>query len=409
MRFIFKNSIKIFLILLVLGVVSAKITPEWLVDCNYYGGVLSATPDLSCIVVGSNEGISDCWGIYFYNRNGTLMWYYNFSNFGHIDDLKISSDGKYIITAVKSTYKFGIRREYICVFNNKGDLLKKYRIDVGNAKLSVSSNGKYILVGVGRHACLLDRDKGVLWNYEAEDTVSSVDTAKNGRYFVVGSRDGNIYFFNRSGLLWKYQTDGCIESVSINSNMGFICAGGDDWELYLLNYSGNLIKKKHLKYIPLYVKLTNSGNVIVECGEILLCLNKNLTPLWNYKIDAYEGMDIAITPDGKYIAFYDDDTSCPYISEKVGLYMINGSNGRVLWEYPSKYFSGEVEISSDGRYVVALSYKKLYLFDNQKCIENFSPEMQNNGKEKIVIEYGGIVIAVLLTILIIVVYSMSRT
>ncbi len=383
------------------GYVFGEISPEWTYDLpNSYSldDILSITQDGKYIAVGSNA--MGMGRIYYFNKNGELLWVNNLSKSNplsprrsddwsdgeyidvvSIDDLKISSDGKYVIASIENISEFGIRTTYVYVFNNNGKILKKYKIKNGNAILSISPDDKYIFVGDDMHAYLIDIDKGILLDYETDGYINSIDMASDDSYAVAGCEDGKIYVFNISNhsLMWKYQTNGNVKSVSINSNKKLVGAGGLDGYIYILNYSGKPTNKRNLNSSIYYLKLTdcNDYNIIAYNGLKIYYLDKNLATLWTYYPNSSTFIEIKdATPDGKYMVVYDDNYYLSFENYCEGCLEVLNDNGTIAWAYPLPEYSPNAKISYDGKYVVGIIDGKLYLFDNQKCIENYEPHKQ---------------------------------
>lgn len=379
------------------GYAFGEISPEWTYELSdsYWDNILSITPNGDYTAVGSNA--EHMGRIYYFNKNGDLLWVDNLSNSNplsphssddwsdgeyadvvSIEDLKISSDGKYVIASIENISEFGIRTTYVYVFDNNGKILKKYKIKNGNAILSISPDGKYIFVGDGIHTYLIDSDRGILMDYETDGYINSVDIAPDGSYAVAGCEDGKVYGFNISNrsLMWKYQTNGNVEMVSINPYEKLIGAGGHDGCIYIINYSGKLINNRNLNSSIYYLKLTDGYNYTIIAYNSLKVyyLDKNLATLWTYCPNSSTFIEIKdATPDGKYVALYTDYIGYLTPEDCDGYLEILNSSGVLAWHYPSFDYISDAKISSDGKYVVAIIDGKLCFFDNQKCIKDYEP------------------------------------
>ena len=357
-----------------IGAVFAEINPEWTYNLNTYdASSLVITPDGKDIVVSSYNNI------YYFTKNRTLLWKYSLSDmnsrsFYRIKDISISNDGKYVVALVEYTSEYMIKKNNIMIFNKRGELVNSYQIKNEYMETAISSDGKYIVAVGGMTICMIDKNKGIIWDYETNGTINSMDMSSNGKYIVVGCDDGNVYMFNMSGLYKIYQTNGSVNGVSINPYVKLIGAGGNDKCIYLFTLDGRLLHKTNNSEEIYYLKITNNGNIIAYGWDTIYYFDKNLNTLWNYKINGDYIYQIKITPDGNYILFYNDYPRYYQLIRGVneGLFVLN-NNGKVTWHYPTDYVDS-ADITADGKYVVALIQDKLYLFNNKKCMNNYNPK-----------------------------------
>jgi len=93
---------------------------------------ISISPDGS-VAVGTNGGY-----VYFFNKNGNLLWKYKTEG-TPISSILFSLDGSHVSA--------GSLGGYVYFFNKNGELLWKYRIGRFIKSISTSSNGSYVAVG----------------------------------------------------------------------------------------------------------------------------------------------------------------------------------------------------------------------------------------------------------------------
>ena len=412
----FSRFMVLLVMLSILGVVFAEIIPEWSIKFgeNVFDYHISTTSNGSYIVVGGNSYLDNNQEklnilVYLIDNKGKILWNKTIATsatdgFG-MEDVKISKNGNYIVAVVDCSNGRGIYKQYVFILDKNGTILKKYNIKNEMPYLFISEDGKYVFVGVKDKVYLIDRDNEISWIYETSGDITSMDMAKNN-ICVVGDEDGYVYLYNTSGLIWSYQTNESIEHVSIHPNGEVIGVCGYNNTIYLLNPNGRLIKQSHIHTGDdwiVFFKITNKSNILIGCSiGCLYCLDKNLQPLWKIKIsELYD--KICITPDGKYTALVNNFGDFPFEFRNEGLYVLN-EHGNILWRY-SKGYVYDIEIADDGKYVVAVINDDLYLFNNQKCIKNYTPETLDYSEDiKFIIHITAIILAVLILSLILVLY-----
>ena len=243
----------------------------------------------------------------------------------------------------------------------KYKLLWRYPTDYWVRSVSITADGHHIVVGSGEdnNVYLLksEGDRGeLLWGYGTGDAfVESVAITPDGNYIAAGtqgSKGHDIYLLNREGrLLWEYNTGhgrAIVSSVAITSDGNYIAAR-DRNDVYLFNKEGEVLWKYEIKKaesVPYFaeVSITSDGKRIAAGGEDgnVYLLNREGVLLQTYETGSVSRIkDVAITPEGNYIAAGDDTAA----------YLFN-KEGEILW----KYMAGEVTsvaITSDGNYIAA--------------------------------------------------------
>ncbi|MFX1568771.1 MAG: WD40 repeat domain-containing protein [Promethearchaeota archaeon] len=283
--------------------ISKNKTPLWNYSIlnSFYSVDISS--DGRNIVVG---GDPDDKTVYLFNSShSTPQWTYNTGDW--VYDVRISDDGSYLAVASGSRRVFFFNtseaspisiyyttgRALRVAISSNGDYLSAtdnalkiyfyntsksspewtYTIsgDMGS-KLSISSDGNYI-VGGCRNVLLFNKTSSIpLWNKELSDDMGSIKISKDGDYIVVGGdyNDYNVYFLNRSNPNpeWTYTTRDSIVSVDISDNGDYIIAHGLDQFVYLFSKNSS-------------------------------------TPIWKYKLDSWfsssRDYSLGISSDGKYI------------------------------------------------------------------------------------------------------------
>ena len=261
----------------------------------------------------------------------------------------------------------------------KYKLLWKYPIDYRFLSVSITADGRYIVVGGDDNNVYLLKNEGdrgkFLWGYGTDGSrVESVAIAPDGNYIAAGTMDKeghDVYLLNLEGrLLWEYNTGhrfALIGSVAISSDGNYIAArdnhGFDnDFRLsnknvvYLFNKEGEVLWKYEIcrsSDISLFgsVSITHDGNYIAAGGTDgnVYLLNREGTLMWTYRTDTGGCGCVAITPEGNYIAAGGEMT----------VYLLN-KEGEVLWKYRTDRTGvvtsdPGVAITPDGNYIAALT------------------------------------------------------
>ena len=337
-------------------------------------GSISISSDGNYVVAGSNKAV------YLFDRSGNRLWKHTVGD--EIYSVDMSSDSNFIAAAV-------LDGSVYC-FNKSGKLLWKQNEwfneeDMYLREVRISDDGQFIVVGTFSGVYFLDSADGFIrWHHRLEYNVWAVDLSRDGEivaaisegeailvdkqsnliwkkkmiaahdiavsssgnYFAIpsSSRPGVLYFFDNTGnLLWKYEqsTEDTFNSVAISENEEYVAAGAVPY-LYLFKTDGTLIFKADLK------------------GEV---------------------GDVSISADGEYI-----------VARSYGKTYVFNKKGDLLWEHPFGRYANDtfdyIDISSDGRYVVAISsdratYKDyLSFFDNQLIIKEIEKEKLKNQAEE---------------------------
>jgi hypothetical protein len=296
-----------------------------------------------------------------------LLWSYQTGSL--VSDSSISSDGSYIAAISESDVYF---------FNREGKLLWSYAIGGSQTKgvirVSVSSDGAYIAAVVNDgNIYFFNREGGLLWkNYTSGKSVDGVSVSSDGAY-IAAVYDGDIYFFNREGkYLWSYNPfypgTSYISDVSVSSDGTYIAAGSYD-KVYFLNREGKLLwdytagnytAGKHVDYVSvspdgLHIAIGIAAN---SRDDYVYLLNREGKFLWSYNIP--KESVILVSYDGAYIVAGSYDT----------VYLLN-KDGKFLWSVPSPWrlpipVVGGFSVSSNGTYIAFGSEESVYFFGDTK-------------------------------------------
>jgi FOG: WD40 repeat len=326
-------------------------------------------------------------------RKYKLLWKYPTDYL--VRSVSITADGRYIVVGSGEDNNVYLLKSE----GDKGELLWGY--GTGDAiveSVTITPDGNYIAAGTqgraGHDVYLLNREGRLLWEYNTghgHAIVSSVAITSDGNY--IAARDNynldknDVYLFNKGGeVLWRYVIGGSSKlfygEVAITPDGNYIAAGGKDGNIHLLNREGELSRtyRTGTGLIIKDVAITLEGNYIAAGDETAVYLfNKEGEILWNYM--AGEVTSVAITSDGNYIAAGSRGGGRNKLS------LLN--EGLLRWKYG---FSGRVayissvSITPDRNCIAAGSYdKNVYLFqllDEQEAI-NYDTQRKINQKKRL--------------------------
>lgn len=274
------------------------------------------------------------------NKEGKVIWEKNWT-WGQID-VAISADGKAYacgfpvaisadgLWTVKASTSYEKTRGNITIhfINNKTKESWSYKTDRSDGSgilvswsVAISPDGSYAALGAGNNLVYFfdNKNKRLLWKYEADMDVISVSISEDGKCLAAGSNDGYVYFFSQEGkLLWKYKVNFPVVTVSLSKDGNYLALGSYNRYVWFLNKDGEL--------------------------------------LWRYKAGKAV-TSTSISADGKYIVAGSRDKN---------IYSFNRA-GKLLWEYKTGDCVDSVDISEDGSCVVGGSRDGfIYFFDNFK-------------------------------------------
>ncbi|MGH2611760.1 MAG: WD40 repeat domain-containing protein [Rhabdochlamydiaceae bacterium] len=229
---------------------------------------------------------------------------------------------------------------------------------------------------------LFDKNGNKLWQYESNRKIDSVLISGNGQYVIATGyqiakgaagtyENPAIYFFDKNGtMLWKKEMsgDGTIWRANISYNGSVVSTVSQDKALYL-NKSGNLIWSISSKDLENSTARTNEqlfGVTMTPDGSMLAVrtsgdvffVNSQGKILWKFPTQYEDGGWALISKNGKYVF-----TSSAANSEEGNAYLIDASNGSLLWKRqvggPTLYAG----MSDDGSYVALSTNWQVFIFD----------------------------------------------
>lgn len=150
----------------------------------------------------SNRGLSSQTpAVYLFDKNGKLLWNVE-KSFG---SSSISLNGKYIVGSSDSNLARYPRNIY--EYNTKGDILKKFEIEIPEQtgveirKISIADNGVIAAYfsddnnKIKSSVFLIDIDGQLLWKKEFDSQITAMSMSAYGSHIVIGTKNGDLYYF----------------------------------------------------------------------------------------------------------------------------------------------------------------------------------------------------------------------
>lgn len=339
----------------IIPTVSAGISyePLWSYEMGYKVSTVSVSLDGSYIAAGSDNNVQ------LFTKEGEALWSYDLGNSAL--SVSISSDGSYMAAG----------SEKVFFFDRNGKLLWNYPSDnTFNCfdKVSISSDASYI---AAISACdnnkliFFNHGGNILWSY---DEISSISVSSDESYIAAGSYDNNIYFFNIKGkLLWSYNTGSQLSSISISSDGSYIAATNSNY-VYLFNREGELLWSYYNGYSHFNSVSISSDGSFITSGSYnyrVYFFNRQGDMLWSYET-GNDVQIVSVSSDGSYIAAGSKDHSIYYFDKE----------GKLLWSYETIDIVNSISLSSDGLFIAAGS-GKVYFFLNLQILDAAQDAIQD--------------------------------
>jgi len=284
--------------------------------------------------------------------NAWIFWKYNAGE--EVVDVRMSTDGNYIVAVTDWPAN-------VILLDSSGSLVWKKSVSDRLESVSISGNGSRIVVGTSyKDVLLFDSNGNLLW--EKELTTSSlydVDISTDGRYIVLGGYNNVTYVYDNMGVqVWNFTLGDWVQSVSISSYGEYVAAGSWDDFVYLFNGDGELLWNFNTTWAVYAVSVSPEGDFVAagnSYGNVSFFDNSG-NRLWQTAVGDSDG--VSVSANGEYIAVAER------YSDKITLL---NKTGAILWEWQAADYVNNVDISDDGRYVVAgSSDEHVYFLENLK-------------------------------------------
>ena len=360
---------------------------------------------LTCIIIGNSFFISESSALVYSNPSTTPLWSYSTGD-QYVSAVAISSEGYYTTaTCQNNVYLFDN------LFSNQKSPLWNYSITNTFYSVAISANGSNIAVGGGyfdqrvfifnttnplphwiystggwvydvditNDGCLVAAASGtsrnvfLLNNTESPSVLGFPTTglalrvvlSSNGSYMAVTDNAAKLYLFNTSNTSseWVFTLSGDMStSLSISADGNYIASGSDKVYLFRKNSSIPLWTYNTPDFVG-SIKLSKDGNFLVVGGDymdynVYFFNRSNPIPEWTFSTRG-EIASVAISDNGDYIVAQSNDHF---------LYLFNRNSSIPIWRYrldgaSTSSYDYSLDMSTDGKYIVAGGRQNIYLFD----------------------------------------------
>jgi len=283
-------------------------TELWNYTCGNTISEIAISEDGNYIAVASFDG-----NMYFFNKDGQLLWKKNFGNDYCPIGVDLTADGTYIVVTVQNIYK---GNDTVYLYNNAGTNLGSFTTRSIYCKVDITPNGKYMAV---------------------------IGAGQVGAYIKE-----YVYFFNLHGgkMPTSYQWRWPLPEIYSLSSLEIKITDDGSYVL-VLTHEGIALNERYVVYL-----LKGKGYMPSDP------VNKSNTPLWNFSAPMGSYINhVDISQDGEYIAV---GTSG---SDNNALYLLN-NDGSLKWIYYFEHGGDvmDISISYDNQYVAVNIGGTLYLF-----------------------------------------------
>jgi hypothetical protein len=158
---------------------------EWMHPMSDDINAIKATPDGNRVIAASKN-------VLYYLRNGTIEWTHS-APF-EIKDVSMTSDGKYI--------SFAGRDSIFCI-DDKASILWNKSLP-GIKGLGMSSDGSIVVAHSGPIIFAFDKKGSLMWKHLSKGSIDLISISPNGKYIVISSGKTATFLDNSKKLPWVY-------------------------------------------------------------------------------------------------------------------------------------------------------------------------------------------------------------
>ncbi len=227
-----------------------------------------------------------------------------------------------------------------------------------------SADGEQIALGARDNTVsMLDGEGQLRWTFGADNSVLGLDISADGEWLGVASEDRQVYLLDGDGnLLWQFKAGRPMNNVAVADDGSLLAATSDDLSIYVLDGSGELLWQETLGIGVQGVAVYGTGEkarVVVGSDDGLVTIySRDGKALLSEQMD-YDVQSLDVTPTGGRILVGTSDGLAT---------LLNGSNGDVLWQYPTDGNELSVALTGDAGSAVIGSEERALLLDSDGAL-----------------------------------------
>jgi len=230
----------------------------------------------------------------------------------------------------------------------KGGLQKKIQLEDAAVDLDMTQDAsKATAVLKNGMIILVDLKTGeVLWKLDmSENRPRNVAVSQDGKQVAVGLQDSHVAKLSEGRVVWTHATKGLTSKVDISADGKTMYVASDSGEFSIITEENSepVEDSVSLNQPLREVALSPDGKFIAvgsEDGDIFL-LDENKNVLWKREL-GHVANGLRVTRDGKYVL----------AGSSNGKALLHNHEGTLLWEYATEDNIWDADISDDGKTIV---------------------------------------------------------
>lgn len=223
------------------------------------------------------------------------------------------------------------------------------QLDATISSVASSADGSLVIVGSRDNRLVAVGDAAQpRWEFQTQGTVLGVAVSDDGQSVVAASEDRYVYALDGLGQQrWKYRGPQTFTSVAISKDGGVVAAGSEDRQGYLFDRDGTLrwtfAAEDAVTAMAIYGSAQAFRVLIGTRDSRVRLLSSDGTPLWEQQLD-FAIRAISTLANGRRVIVGDQGNQ---------VRLLDGVNGRSLWNYDAGSPVNTVTFSADGEFIAA--------------------------------------------------------
>lgn len=238
--------------------------------------------------------------------------------------------------------------------------------------VAISGDGKYISAINYSTAITFHRNSNsTLWKYDAGKIIQYYAMSMDGRYIVLSDSDENITVLDAylETEVWNFDDSSPASNayVDISADGNYIAVANNSGGVYLFNNAPSAGQKEPIWWYDdgtsrdyRDIAISANGKYILvgdNNGNITLFDTATTIPTYKWQFDTTSLVrNVEISGDGKYLIALN--------SENVYLFNTTNPGGKPMWNYTTNELLDVIDISADGKKIVVAGPYNLYYFNN---------------------------------------------